>query len=100
MTNPDLCILGFEVALSDDSYDASWTETKTHSHLSAVSSLAEEGVRPPKMITVQVKDVIDALAGRSIAQPLWLKDFHEDPISITEDMFEVLVVYQAMRRAA
>lgn len=99
MIDPDPPFLGFEVALSDDSHETQWTETTPRFDFLAVRT-DEEGVRSPKMVTVRVKDVIDALVGRSTVRPFWLSDFGDDPISITEDLFEVLMAYRSMRRAA
>jgi hypothetical protein len=100
MTNPNLRILSIETAISEEPHETQWTETPSRGNSSVVFSLEPQESRTPKMITVQVKDVIDAMVGRMAVRPLWLSDFHDDPISITEDMFEVLVAYRTLRRAA
>lgn len=103
MTNPNLRILGFEMSVCEDHVEQ-WTETQPRDASRPDSSVAScsshDGVGQPRMVTVRVKDVIDALVGRSANRPVWLNDFHDDPISITEDMFEVLVAYRTLRRAA
>lgn len=99
MTNPNLRVLGFEAALSEEPHETQWTETPSRACGRVISSLEHHETIAPKMITVRVKDVIDALVGRAAARPVWLNDFHDDPISITEDMFDVLVAYRSMRRA-
>lgn len=100
MTKPNLRVLGLETSLSEDPHDVHWTETPSRSEYSIHACLDYQETSAPKMVTVRVKDVIDALVGRSSARPLWLSDFQDDPISVTEDLFEVLVAYRAMRRAA
>lgn len=100
-------ILGFEVSWCEE-HDGQWTETASFPDITSDITMEcsyQPRVTPtraagPKMITVTVKDVIDALASRSSARPLWLSDFNDDPISITEDMHQVLVAYRSMRRAA
>jgi len=100
MTKPHLRVLGIEMAVSEEPHDAPYTETRQGTRYSIHARLDHEATHAPKMVTVRVKDVIDALVGRSTVRPLWLSDFQDDPISITEDMYEVLVAYRTMRRAA
>jgi hypothetical protein len=96
-------ILGFEVSWCEE-HEGQWTETSSFSDItmecSYRPSLNPTHTARPNMVTVRVKDVIDALAARSSARPLWLSDFSDDPIAITEDMHQVLVAYRSMRRAA
>jgi len=100
MTNPHLRVLGIEMSVSEEPNHAQWTETSPGTRYSIHACLDQEETYAPKMVTVRVKDMVDALVGRSSARPLWLSDFQDDPISITEDMYEVLVAYRTMRRAA
>jgi hypothetical protein len=88
------------MAVSEEPHDAPYTETSPGDRYSIHACLDQGQTHAPKMVTVRVKDVIDALVGISNVRPLWLSDFQDDPISITEDMYEVLVAYRTMRRAA
>lgn len=99
MINPHRNILGFELALCED-HEGQWTETPSRTECSVCFIEDRERESYPKMVTLRVKDVIDALVGGSGNRPLWLSDFQDDPVSITADLHEVLVAYRAMKRAA
>ncbi|MCU0708568.1 MAG: hypothetical protein MUF23_09770 [Pirellula sp.] len=100
MTTPHLRVFGIEASYVEEQPESQWTETRNSHEVTIVSDADSYAVHRPKMVTVRVKDVIDALAGNAGRRPIWINDFCDDPISITEDMFEVLVAYRAMKRAA
>jgi hypothetical protein len=49
-------------------------------------------------VTVSVGEVLPLLAHAVASQRTWLKDFTEDEISISADLYEVLLAYQYYRR--
>ena len=49
-------------------------------------------------VTVTVGEVLPLLAHAVASQRTWLKDFAEDEISISADLYEVLLAYQYYRR--
>jgi hypothetical protein len=106
MTTPHLQVFGIAASFGDELLESQWTETRNSGEVTVLSddtvlSDGDEAIfHRPKMITVRVKDFINALGGGTGRLPLWIQDFHDDPIAITEDMFEVLVAYRAMKRAA
>ncbi len=49
-------------------------------------------------VTVPLADVLPLLADAVQSQRTWLGDFAEDEITITMDLYEVLLAYQHYRR--
>ncbi len=49
-------------------------------------------------ITISVGEVLPLLADAVASQRTWLRDFEEDEISISSDLYEVLLAYQYFRR--
>jgi hypothetical protein len=60
-------------------------------------------VRPastPNTITVNVGEVLPLLADAVASQRTWLADFEDDQITISADLYEVLLAYQYYRHPA
>ena len=49
-------------------------------------------------VTVSVGEVLPLLADAMASQRTWLQDFESDDITISSDLFEVLLAYQYFRR--
>lgn len=49
-------------------------------------------------VTVSVDEVLPLLADAVASQRTWLKDFKDDEITISADLYEVLLAYQYFRR--
>ncbi len=49
-------------------------------------------------ITVNVSDVLPLLADAVASQRTWLDDFADDEITVSADLYEVLLAYQYFRR--
>jgi hypothetical protein len=49
-------------------------------------------------ISVSVGEVLPLLADAVASQRTWLKDFKDDEITISADLYEVLLAYQYFRR--
>jgi hypothetical protein len=49
-------------------------------------------------ITVSVSDVLPLLADALASQRTWLRDFEDDEITISTDLYEVLTAYRYFRR--
>jgi hypothetical protein len=49
-------------------------------------------------ITVSVGEVLPLLADAVTSQRTWLEDFADDEITISTDLYEVLLAYQYYRR--
>ena len=52
----------------------------------------------PNQITVNVGDVMPLLADAVASRRTWLRDFENDEITISTDLYEVLLAYRHFRR--
>jgi len=59
-------------------------------------ALAEADGR--NQVTLAVGDVLPLLADAVDTQRTWLRDFSDDEITISSDLYEVLLAYQHFRR--
>ena len=51
-------------------------------------------------VTVNVGDVLPLLSDAVTSQRTWLSDFEDDQITISADLYEVLLAYQYFRHPA
>ena len=51
-----------------------------------------------RQISVSVGEVLPLLADAVASQRTWLQDFEDDEITISADLYEVLLAYQYFRR--
>jgi hypothetical protein len=49
-------------------------------------------------VTVSVGEVLPLLADALASRRTWLRDFEDDEITITADLYEVLLAYRHFRR--
>ena len=64
---------------------------------------SKTSVRPastPATVTVNVGEVLPLLADAIASERTWLSDFENDEITITADLYEVLLAYQYYRHPA
>jgi hypothetical protein len=54
----------------------------------------------PATVAVNVGEVLPLLADAVASQRTWLSDFENDEITITADLYEVLLAYQYYRHPA
>lgn len=59
-------------------------------------SAAEPNV--PQQLAVPLGEVLPALVEASMDQRMWLDDFVEEEITISADLYEVVLAYQRLRR--
>jgi hypothetical protein len=52
----------------------------------------------PETVTVPLADVFPLLAEAARSRRAWLSDFADDQITISQDLYEVIVAYQHYRR--
>ncbi len=62
------------------------------------SSDVAEASTPQNSVTVPLEEVIPLLADAAVSQRTWLRDFADDEITISMDLYEVLLAYQHYRR--
>ena len=63
----------------------------------AVLGVAPEHA-PREKVTVPLTDVLPLVADAVRSQRTWLRDFEDDEITISMDLYEVLLAYQHFRR--
>ncbi|TVS20581.1 MAG: hypothetical protein EA424_03265 [Planctomycetaceae bacterium] len=51
-------------------------------------------------MTVSLAEILPALTDAVNSDRAWLEDFIDDPVVITTDLYEVLLVYQDLRSTA
>lgn len=52
------------------------------------------------LTTVRLRDLMPILLDAADCGRAWVRDFGDDPITISQDLYEVLLAYQSLRRAA
>jgi hypothetical protein len=50
-------------------------------------------------VTVPVGDVIPWLADAALRRRAWVRDFEEDEITLSRDLYEVIIAYRHCRRS-
>ncbi len=63
-------------------------------------SMAEDARLAAESVTVPLSDVFPLLAEAARSRRAWLSDFADDQITISQDLYEVIVAYQHLRRPA
>ena len=63
----------------------------------AVPTLAKDAAGKPR-VTVPLSEALPLLAEAFNAQRTWLSDFDDDDITVSADLYEVLLAYQFYRR--
>jgi hypothetical protein len=66
----------------------------------ADKSTAVQVASTPATVTVQVGEVLPLLADAVASRRTWLADFEDDQITISADLYEVLLAYQYYRHPA
>lgn len=49
-------------------------------------------------VTLPLAEILPLLADAMNSQRTWLRDFADDPVSISSDLYEVILAYQHFRR--
>ncbi len=66
-------------------------------HTDTRSAVADSDIKAGT-VTVPLSDVMHLLADAVASRRTWLSDFQEDEITISGDLYEVLLAYQHFRR--
>jgi hypothetical protein len=64
----------------------------------SIAAPAKAAKNCSNQVTVSVDEVLPLLADAVASQRTWLKDFRDDEITISADLYEVLLAYQYFRR--
>ena len=62
------------------------------------SSQTLNGPPSPTQVSVPLRDVFPILADAIRSDATWLRDFADDEISLSTDLYEVILAYQHSRR--
>lgn len=62
------------------------------------TAVAESRPTGSEMVTVTLAEIMPLLADAVRSERTWLSDFASDPISVTSDLYEVILAYQHFRR--
>ena len=64
-----------------------------------IDPLASDAVETnPKTVTVKLGDVLGAMQDAKNKQRLWLHDFADEEVTISADLYEVIMAYEGFRR--
>ena len=82
------------------------TRTNSHRFRLRVFHAPEEGaedsrranIAQPDRVTIPVGEVLPLLADAAHDDRTWLRDFVDDEITVSTDLYEVLLAYQFYRR--
>ena len=66
------------------------------SHESRVKTVTE--AKRNESVTVPLREILPMLADAVQSNRTWLRDFAEDDVTITSDLYEVILAYQHYRR--
>ncbi len=66
----------------------------------AEKTAAARPATTPDTVTVNLGEVLPLLADAVASQRTWLSDFEDDQITISADLYEVLLAYQYYRHPA
>ena len=51
-------------------------------------------------VEVQLGDILPALTDALLSQRVWIRDFSDDKVSISKDLYEIIMAYQRLNRVA
>lgn len=69
-----------------------------HVYYGPESSSATQAHKDENTVQVRLGEVLPMLADAVRSQRTWLSDFEDDEITITSDLYEVILAYQHCRR--
>ena len=68
-----------------------------HGPVTETATVSESRAQP-ETVTVPLGDVLHLLADAVASNRTWLQDFQDDEITVSSDLYEVLLAYQHFRR--
>ena len=101
MNKPVFRVVGLDHATCEAEYCGTETTTKPTS----IDMMGSRLYSPPPIdtvetVTVRIRDIMPALQQSSANRLGWVIDFADDPVVITRDLYDVLLTYQRLKRAA
>jgi hypothetical protein len=102
MNRPAFRVVAFDHATCDADYCGNETTTKPTTNISDVPlkiyAASVEAQTPA--VSVRIRDIMPALQEAGANKLTWVRDFADDPVMITRDLYEVLITFNRLKRAA
>jgi hypothetical protein len=97
-------IFGLDTSFTRDE-EIQMAETPCASHLYPPSvrlatGTSSRAVTEESKVTVRLADILPLLVEATQKNRAWLKDFRDDDVTISQDLYEVTLAYRSMGRAA
>ena len=105
MNKPVFRVVGLDNATCEADYCGTETSTKPMSLEMMGPKLfapSETGLPTECVdtVSVRIRDIMPALRQSETSGLGWINDFADDPVVITRDLYDVLLTYQRLKRAA
>jgi hypothetical protein len=100
MDRPNFRVFGLDTSYDNETEECFVTSGSTTepTKTAVVGKAIELGA--PRKVSVRLVDLLPILMEASKANRRWLRDFDEDSVEVPQDLYEVALAYQSMRRAA
>ncbi|MEQ1824293.1 MAG: hypothetical protein ABL921_00010 [Pirellula sp.] len=103
MNKPAFRVVAFDHATCDADYCGTETTTKPCAFdgikLHTPFDASPEA-RPTATVTVRIRDIMPALQHAGANKLSWVRDFADDPVVITRDLYDVLLTLERLKRTA
>ena len=100
MNKPVFRVVGLDHSTCDSEYRGTETTTKSSSRDAHVAKFSIVPQSIPTTVTVRLRDMLPTLQRSASAGLAWVNDFADDPVVITKDLYEVLLTYERLKKAA
>ncbi len=100
MNKPVFRVVGLDHATCNSEYCGTETTTTPSSRDTLIAKFAAPSRSSPSTVTVRLRDMLPNLQRSTSAGLAWVNDFADDPVVITKDLYDVLLTYERLRRAA
>lgn len=100
MNKPVFRVVGLDHATCDSEYSGTETTTKASPRDALISRFSAPPRSLPTTVSVRLRDVLPTLQRSASAGLAWVNDFADDPVVITKDLYDVLLTYERLKKAA
>ena len=102
MNKPVFRVVGLDQATCEADYCGAETATKPTNFtvFRGETPSHEPSIVSSDAVTVRLKDLLPALAQAHSKRLSWVRDFEEDPVVVTRDLYEVLLTLERLKNAA
>ena len=103
MNQPTFRILGLETTFSEASETRTSSAPRAHTARGASPILGIDYDRDglaERRVTVRLGDLLPMLLDAAHTRKAWLRGFEDDLLDVPQDLYEVVLAYGSMKRAA